>query len=172
MYYNGKYSNGGVLMNKKILALLSLFVIITGMSAVAAFDLNDVTNLFGGDNKNIVTVSGIDFNIPDGFKEVSNASVDNIPADNPYVDYNISSKLFNDSKDGFIELSVSESDNFTVNDDAAKVASINGTKTTINGVEGYEFSDSYCDGFTYAKDGKLVIISVSDKELIKDIVIA
>jgi hypothetical protein len=156
-------------MNKKILALLSFFIVIAGMSAASAIDFNEISDLIMGTPDNNVNVSGIDFNIPDGFKELDNESFEN---DNPLVDYNTSSKTFMNNSGDVIILSVSFSSDIPVDDNFAKEASLGGNKTTINGVEGYESTDPNFYDFTFAKDEKLVIISASDKELINDIKLA
>ncbi len=158
-------------MNKKILAILGFFVVIAGMSTAFAFDLNDLSNVLLDTPDDNVTVDGIDFNLPQGFSVVENETVDNEPSDNPYVDYNISSKSLLDNKGNTIYISVSSSD-LLVNEDFAKDASEGGNKTTVNGVDGYEFYEADLYGFTFAKDGKLVIISASDKEFINDVVLA
>jgi hypothetical protein len=158
-------------MNKKILVLF-LFVAIVSMSTACAFDFNDLFNPSSNDSAGEnVTIYGIDFNIPDGFSEVTNESIDNEADDNPYVDYNISSKTYANTQGDVIMISASSSD-ISANDSFAKDASEGGNKATINGVDGYTFSDSGFEGFTFAKDGKLVIISVSDKQLLNDVVVA
>ena len=158
-------------MNKKILVLF-LFVAIVSMSTACAFDFNDLLNPSSNDQAGEnVTIYGIDFNIPSGFTEVINESVDNEADDNPYVDYNLSSKTYVNTNGDVIIVSASTSDT-PADDNFAKDASEGGNKTTINGVEGYTYSDSDFESFTFAKDGKLVIISVSDKQLLNDVVVA
>ena len=156
-------------MIKKVLVLLSLFVVLAGMSSVCALDFSE---LFLSNSDENVTVDGIDFNVPKGFSEVENSSYDNQADDNPYVDYNMSVKVFTNASGDIIELSVSESGSVNATDALAKDASIDGNKTTINGVDGYAFADTEFSGFSYAKDGKLVIVSATDKELLNDIIIA
>jgi hypothetical protein len=155
-------------MNKKILVLLSFFIVIAGMSAASALDFNDISDLLLGNSQGTVNVSGIDFNIPEGFTELENESFE---SDNPFVDYNTSSKTFMNTSGDVIILAVSSSD-FSTGDNLAKDASLGGNKTTINGVEGYESTDPNFYDFAFVKDDKLVIISASDKELINDIVVA
>lgn len=158
-------------MNKKILALL-IFVVIATMSTVSAFGLNDLTNASSNNTTDTTaTVDGINFKVPNGFKEVVNQTVNNMPDDNPYVDYNQSSKTFTNAKGEAIIFSVSAS-NIKANDSFAKTASGEGNKTTINGVNGYSFSDPGFEGFTYAKDGKLVIISTTNKQLLNEVIVA
>lgn len=154
-------------MNRKILAIFAFMVVIVGMSAVSAFDLN---SLFS-DPGNNVTIGGIEFNIPDGYKEDTNLSVENELEDsNPYISFNISSKTFFKGENDTIEIGVSESD-IKANDTFAKDASMGGNKTTVNGVDGYEFTDGDLYGFTFAKDGKLVIMMLSDEKLLSDIIV-
>ena len=158
-------------MNKKILVLF-LFVAIVSMSTACAFDFNDLLNPSSDDSAGeTVALYGIDFNIPGGFSEVTNESIDNEASDNPYVDYNLSSKTYVNDDGDVVIISASVSDN-PVNDSFAKDASEGGNKTTINGVEGYTFSDPDFEGFTFAKDGKLVMIFVNDKQLFNDVVVA
>lgn len=156
-------------MIKKILVLLSLFVVLAGMSSVCALDFSDLFMSNSGDN---VTVDGIDFNVPKGFSEIENSSYDNETDDNPYVDYNMSVKVFTNASGDLIELSVSESADVNVTDSMARDASVDGNKTTINGVDGYVFEGTGFSGFSYAKDGKLVIVSAPNKELLNNIIIA
>ena len=160
-------------MNKKFLVLLRLCVVIVSMSSACAFDLNSVSDLFinNGDATN-VTISGIDFNIPSGFTEALNESVENQTTDNPYINYSMSSKTFLNVDGDAIEIAVSGSDDVQADDDFAKEAAMGGNKTTINGVDGYEFSDIDFNGFTFAKDGKLVILLATNKELLNDVVVA
>ena len=159
-------------MNKKILVLLTFFVLVAGMSTACAFNLNDVSNILFDAPKGNVTLSGVDFGIPDGFNEVENESIYNEQLDNPYLDVNFSSKVYANASGDVIILSVSAS-NTPANDSyAMDAAGDEANKTTINGVEGYEYTDPGFDGFNYVKDGKLVILSSTDKELFKDVVVA
>ena len=145
---------------------------IASISAASAFDLNDLSNVLSSSSGGKVSVSGIDFNIPNGFVEDENSSVVNESSDNPYVDFNMSSKAYYNGSGDQIIIAVSSDANASANDSYAETASLGGNKTTINGVDGYESKDPIFDDFIYVKDGKLVFISVTDKELIKDIVVA
>ena len=159
-------------MNKKILALL-VFVVIASMSTAFAFDLNNVSNALSSDNSTntTVTISNIKFKIPEGFKEVSNETIKNEPSDNPYLNYTESSKTYANASGAGIIIDVTTSD-LKANDSFAEAASLGGNKTTINGVSGYTYSDPGFEGFSFAKDGHLVIISTTNKQLINDVVMA
>lgn len=92
--------------------------------------------------------------------------------DNPYIDVNISSKAYANASGEVMILSVSSS-NVTANTTFAEDATgADGNKTTINGIDGYTSVDDEFNSFSYAKDGKLVIVSSTDKELIDDFVVA
>ena len=159
-------------INKKILVLLTFFIVVVGMSTACAFNLNDVSNVLFDAPKGDVTLAGVDFAIPNGFSELENESIYNEQIDNPYLDVNFSSKAYTNVSGDAVILSVSAS-NTPANDSyASDVAGDDANKTTINGVEGYEYTDPVFYGFSYVKDGKLVILSSTDKELFKDVVIA
>ena len=159
-------------MNKKILVILTFFVLIAGMSTACAFNFNDFSNVLFGAPKDGVTLAGVDFAIPKGFSEVENESVYNEKIDNPNLDVNFSSKVYTNASGDAIILSVSAlngpaDDNYT-----RDLAGDGANKTTINGVEGYEYADPDFYGFSYAKNGRLVVISSTDKELFKDVIVA
>ena len=159
-------------VNKKILVILAFFIVIAGMSTACAFNINDVSNVLFGDQKQGVTLAGVDFNIPDGFSEVENESVYNQKVDNPVLDLNFYSKVYTNVSGDAIILSVSASNTPADDNYARDLAGDDANKTTINGVEGYEFTDPGFDGFSYVKNGKLVVLSSTDKELFKDVILA
>ena len=98
--------------------------------------------------------------------------VQNQQVDNPVLDVNFSSKVYTNISGDAIILSVSAS-NTPVDDNYARdIAGDEANKTTINGIEGYEFTDPGFDGFSYVKDGRLVVLSSTDKELFKDVILA
>jgi hypothetical protein len=163
-------------MNKKILAILAFFIVIVGMSTVCAFDLNDL--LGGGSSNNAtnssdnVTIEGVAFKIPSGFEEVLNDSSHNHTYDNPYVNFTFTSKSYVNGSASGLHISVSQANEIKANDTIAEYISLGGNKTTINGVNGYIFDDIVGYGFTYAKDGKLVVVSSDDKALFNETVVA
>lgn len=163
-------------MNKKILAILAFFIVIVGMSTVCAFDLNDL--LGGGSSNNAtnssdnVTIEGVAFKIPSGFEEVLNDSSHNHTYDNPYVNFTFTSKSYVNGSASGLDISVSQANEIKANDTIAEYISLGGNKTTINGVNGYIFDDIVGYGFTYAKDGKLVVVSSDDKALFNETVVA
>ena len=56
----------GDTMNKKILVILTFFILIAGMSTACAFNFNDFSNVLFGAPKGNVTLAGVDFAIPNG----------------------------------------------------------------------------------------------------------
>ena len=63
-------------MNKKIIAVLSLLIVVAGASAVSAFGFDDI---LGGDSNNeTVTIDEFEFNIPAGFEETGTPMHDNV----------------------------------------------------------------------------------------------
>ena len=155
-------------MNKKILTILTLLVLVAGISAVSAFDLGD---LFSSDQKE--TIGGFDFKIPDGYKEDTKLTVENQEYQNgPYFNYTISSKTFFNESGDEITIGVSESEINATDDGVSKIAD-DVKNLTINGIKGYEYKEGEdLVGYTYVKDGKMVLITLSDRELLDDIIIA
>ncbi len=85
-------------MNKKILVILTFFILIAGMSTACAFNFNDFSNVLFGAPKGNVTLAGVDFAIPNGFSELENESVYNEKIDNPNLDLNFSSKVYTNAE--------------------------------------------------------------------------
>ena len=162
----------GDTVNKKILVILTFFIVIAGMSTACAFNINEVSNVLFGSPKEYVTLAGVDFAIPNGFSEIENESVYNQQVDNPVLDLNFSSKVYTNVSGDSIILSVSASDTPANDSYARDIAGDEANKTTINGVEGYEFTDPGFNGFSYVKNGKLVILSSTDKELFKNVIVS
>lgn len=152
-------------MNKKIFAVCALLIVVASISAVSAFDLGD---LFGTNENKTVTIEGIDFNIPAGYKEDSTNPFNIIEG---FIDegYNIDGKVYTkDNTDvGIFVYKYNSSD--SDNDD---ILSNFANETTINDVGGFiEFEDDYYV-FVYTKDNSVVLIASNDKNVIGDFMIA
>lgn len=115
-----------------------------------------------------VTISGADFNIPDGFKEDPNYSVDKFEMEVNDVKLKLTGKTYTKGDD-VICCAVAKYPGNEVTDEIT--AEIGSKAMTINGVDGYEYSDEGYDGFIYPKDGNMVIITASDMDLINDVVV-
>lgn len=152
-------------MNKKIFTVFALLIVVTSISAVSAFDLGD---LFGmGENKT-VTIEGIDFNIPAGYKEDSTNTFNIIEG---FIDegYDFDGKVFTKDKTevGIFVYKYNSSD--SGNDDI--LSSFN-NQTTINDVGGFMEFDNDDYVFVYTKDDCIVLIASNDQNAIGDFIIA
>ena len=178
-------------MNKKLLALLFIAILaIVSVGGVYAFDLG---SMLGDDSQDLdsqnsqkITIDGIDFNIPAEFEENTlndsvqyNETVDGIP-------YFSSIKSYHKGNTS-LSMSVSENEDHEATDDTARA--VGGESETINGIDGYlkyyppekiEFengnttivgtlSEYYI--FSYAQDGKLVLVRTTDKNIFSDVLI-
>ena len=145
-------------MNKKILVILSLLVIIAGTGMI-----------YAASTENTVQVDEFEFNIPDGFTENVTAEAVNEKTSSGGVEYTYCQKLFEKGFSEAISILVAEYDGYEVTDEVVSVK--NKEKTTINDVDGYLGNESGIFIFSYSKEGKLVTITATDKELFDEIVI-
>jgi hypothetical protein len=155
-------------MNRKVIAIFALLIVALGIGAVSAFDLS---GLRGGDSASeaeIVTIDGIDFNIPAGFKEDKKLALDGVENETQGIEYVTWGKTYSKDND-VISIGVATYDGTEVDDTIASY--IGGDEKTINGVKGYEYNVDPFKGFTYAKDGKLVIITTTDQSVLDEIVV-
>ncbi|MBR4448304.1 hypothetical protein [Methanobrevibacter sp.] len=154
-------------MNRKILAIFALLIVAISISTVSAFGLDD---LIGSSSEaENVTIDGIDFNIPAGFVEDEDMAVNGEVNESQGIEYTTWGKTYANDENDVISIGVATYDGVEVDDSIP--AYIGGDKLSVNGVDGYDYNVPPFEGFTYAKDGKLVIISVTDDALLKDIVI-
>ena len=152
-------------MNKKIFTVLALLIVVTSITAVSAFDLGDI---FGAGKNETVTIKGIDFNIPEGYKE-SSTNPFNIIEGFLKDGYDFDGKVYTKDKTdvGIFVYKYNSTDS-----DSADILSGFSNKTTINDVGGFiEFDDNdYV--FVYTKDDCIVMIASNDKNVIEDFIIA
>lgn len=153
-------------MNKKILAILSLLIVVASISAVSAFDLGDI---FGGAKNETVTIDGVDFNIPADFKEDSSNTLDQVIEPLKKEGAQISSKAFTKDNDA-IGLFVVNITNGLTTQQALEI--MGGNETTINNVTGYILKDDDVTMFNFEKNDHIVVISSTDEKLIGDFLIA
>lgn len=154
-------------MNKKLVTILALLIVAGSISAVSAFDLGDI---FGSGENQTVTVSGLKFNIPDGYEEVAPTKDVTEMFDNLTVKgANITYKLFTKDSSAIViatynNLTDSQIKEFMAIDN-------NATNTTIDGINGTITRTT--DGvsmFTYSKEGKVVMVSAESKEVISEVI--
>ncbi len=146
-------------MNKKIFAVLSIFLMVM-VGCAYATDSTDANN-------NTVTISGVNFTIPEGFTEdVEEAIVNQSNSDDGY-NYVTNQKMFEDNDTNLILISV-ETYEQNITDD---FISDFGEKTTINNVTGSLEDLGFLALFTYVQDGQLVVVTANNQELIEQVVI-
>ena len=149
-------------MNKKILTIFALLIVVTSISAVSAFDLGDI---FGGGDET-VTIEGIDFNIPAGYKEDSTSTFNIIEQ---FIDegYDFDGKVFvkDNTQVGIYVYNYSSLDADDILGDFSN-------ETTINDVGGFMEFDDNDYVFIYSKDKCVVLIASNDKDVIGDFIIA
>ena len=143
-------------MNRKILAIFALLIVAISISAVSAFSLGDLIG--SGSEAETVTIDGIDFNIPAGFVEEEKLAMNGEVNESQGIKYTTWGKTYANDENDVISIGVATYDGVEVDNSIASY--IGGADKTINGVDGYEYNVAPFEGFTYAKDGKLVIISV------------
>ncbi len=181
-------------MNKKLFAIFMVVILaIVSIGGVYALDLG---GLLSGDPQDLsdsldpdyekVTIDGFDFKIPKDFEELINNNTKQYNQTVDGIPYFSTIKNYGDGNDT-ISISVCENEDHEATDDTA--SGVGGDSETINGVDGYldfhpksvskfrsgntlytiTFPSYYT--FSYAKDGKLVVITTTDKDYISDVII-
>ena len=149
-------------MNKKIFTVFALFIVVTSISAVSAFDLGDI---FGGGDET-VTIEGIDFNIPAGYKEDSKNTFNIIEG---FIDegYDFDGKVYakDNTQVGIYVYNYSSLDADDILGDFSN-------ETTINDVGGFMEYDDNDYVFMYTKDKCIVLIASNNQNAISDFIIA
>lgn len=149
-------------MNKKIFTVFALLIVVTSISAVSAFDLGDI---FDSGNET-VTIEGIDFNIPAGYKEDSKNTFNIIEG---FIDegYDFDGKVYakDNTEVGIYVYNYSSLDADDILGDFAN-------ETTINDVGGFMEYDDNDYVFVYTTDKSVVLIASNDENVIGDFIIA
>lgn len=155
-------------MNKKI--ILGLFLVLIAVMAIGSASALDLGSLLGGDDaeNQTVTIDGIDFNIPAGFKENKQEETVSEMQQIGDVNYTTNGKVFENGTD-CVAILVADYGQYKVTDEIA--ASVGGEAKTFNGVKGYFTTDGEYKVFDYAKDDKLVVISATNEDSIADFII-
>lgn len=150
-------------MNKKIFTVFALLIVVASISAVSAFDLGDI---FGTGANETVTIEGIDFNIPEGYKEDSKNTFNIIEK---FIDegYDFDGKVYakDNTQVGIYVYNYSSLD-------AGDILGDFSNETTINDVGGFMEYDDNDYVFVYTKDKCIVMIASNDKNVIGDFIIA
>ena len=144
-------------MNKKIFAVLGLLLIVMAGCAYAADSADSANN-------NTVTISGLNFTIPEGFTEdVEEAVVNQSGSDENYT-FITNERMFSDDEN-VVLISVSTFDQNVTEDYLQDL----GEKTTISNTTGYFEDLGFLALFSYLEDGKLVILTANDKNIIEQV---
>ena len=152
---------------RKILfiGMLAIFAIVIAGSA-SAFDLN----FFGNDSSpEEVTIEGLNFTIPDGYKEVKNGTLENEKVSMGSVTYVMNAKSYMNSDGDDFAILIADYGDYNVTDDVLK--QIAPTEKTVNGHKGYVKTDDNYTIFVYEEEGDLVTISASDENIFDQIVV-
>ena len=152
-------------MDKKIIFGLSLVIIV--VIAIGSASAVDFGSILGGEENETVTIDGIDFNIPDGFKEDPDEAIVNDTKEQSGITYVNNGKLY-EKGTTIVALLVADYGEYNVTDDIAK--SVGGEAKTFNNASGYLTTNGIYKVFNYAKDGKLVVISSTDEDVIADFI--
>ena len=150
-------------MNKKIFTVFALLIVVASISVVSAFDLGD---LFGTSQNETVTIEGIDFNIPAGYKEDSKSTFNIIEG---FIDegYDFDGKVY--AKDNTqVGIYVYNYSSLDADDLLGEFSN----ETTINNVGGFMEFDDNDYVFVYTKDKCIVLIASNDQNVIGDFIIA
>lgn len=152
-------------MNKKILVVLTFLIVVTGMTAVSAFDLG---NIFGSGEAKNVTIEGFNFTIPAGFDESEQNDTQQAIESFKKDGFNITSKIYAKGSTVFsISIANATASGKVIDNDAFKAS---GNATKINNVDGVMNTDDDLKTFKYVKDDCLFVITTNDESILKEIV--
>ena len=141
-------------MNKKIFAILGILAIVM-IGCAFAEDSSD----------NAVTISDINFTIPEGFTEDLEEAVVNETETEDGQTYTVNGKVF-EKDDQAIFLDVLEYE-----DNSTEIIKELGDETTINNITGYIAENGVISMFGYTQDGKVIYITTAncDKDIIEEV---
>lgn len=152
-------------MNRKIIFGFTLCLM--AIFAIGSVYAADFGSLLGGDENETVTIDGIDFNIPAGFKEDPTEATVNQQNVKGSITYITNGKLY-EKGDVYVALLVADYGQYKVTDDEAK--SLGGQKKTFNNVTGYVSKEGDYYSFYYPINDKLAIISANDENIISEFI--
>ena len=157
----GKPLNDGETSNK-VGSKLNLKIIIP-IVAIVLIAVVGFTMLGGGKT---VVLDGVDFNIPNGFEEVSPNELGISGLPNAYL------KGYMNEKNDFVAVSVSKDSGYSQQDIANSINSGRFTAKNINGYDGaFQItSGGYGCAFFYIKDGKAAMVYASDESFLSQLV--
>ncbi|WP_296859669.1 hypothetical protein [uncultured Methanobrevibacter sp.] len=154
-------------MNKKIFTIFALILLVASISTVSAFDLGD---LFGSGKNETITLDGVKFNIPAGYKEDQSNTTNNRLNEFKKNGTNVTGTAYVKDSDavGIMVLNYSNTDK--TSDNVKEMLKEN--KTKIKDIEGSLTIDNGVYVFSYAKNDIFVSISAPSKEILSEFLIA
>ena len=155
------------MQNRKILfiGLLAIFAIVIAGS-VSAFDLGFLSGDSGPEE---ITIEGINFTIPEGYKEDANNSFVNETASVGSLTYTMNGKTFENDDGDAIAILIADYGEYNGTDEVLQ--QVADKPKTINGHDGYVKKDGIFTIFSYEEDGDLVTITASDEDIIDQVVV-
>ena len=155
------------MQNRKILfiGLLAIFAIVIAGS-VSAFVLGFLSGDSGPEE---ITIEGINFTIPEGYKEDANNSFVNETASVGSLTYTMNGKTFENDDGDAIAILIADYGEYNVTDEVLQ--QVADKPKTINGHDGYVKKDGIFTIFSYEEDGDLVTITASDEDIIDQVVV-
>ena len=145
--------------------LLAIFAIVIAGS-VSAFDLGFLSGDSGPEE---ITIEGINFTIPEGYKEDANNSFVNETASVGSLTYTMNGKTFENDDGDAIAILIADYGEYNVTDEVLQ--QVADEPKTINGHDGYVKKDGMFTIFSYEEDGDLVTITASDEDIIDQVVV-
>lgn len=158
------------MQKRKILfiGLLAIFAIVI-IGSASAFDLGFLSGGSDDSAPQEVTIEGIDFNIPEGFKEDVNNSIDDVKATAGTLTYTMNGKTFENDDGDVIVILIADYGEYNVTDDVLK--QVSDEKKTIKDYNGYIKKDGKFYIYSYEVDGDLVTITTADESLIEQVLV-
>lgn len=169
----------------RIVILAMLAIVLSGSASASAFDFNFLTGSNGEVQE--ITVGGIHFNMPAGFSENENYTLDHENLSSEDFEYYISSVGYEDaSKDNAIYILVEDFGQENVSADVVKEVgeSMDGQNKTVNGHDGYIIEQNNNGGneslimqagtndyiFLYADNGDMVYVGATDPSYFEQVI--
>lgn len=145
---------------KKYLAVLLFFLLIAGVSATEDIDFSDTNTT--------VTLDGVNFNIPAGFGELKNLSV-NEKDENGVVKLG---SFFTNPDNDLLMVSVVTA-NQEINGDLTNYLpeNVSAYNRTIDGHDGIRWQDSGEEFFLYVQGNDVVIIEAPSESYFEDMIL-
>ena len=151
--------------NILFIGLLAIFAIVI-VGSVSAFDLGFLTGDSGPEQ---VTIEGINFTIPDGYKEDLNNSYDNVTQSASGLSYTMNGKTYANDEGDAIAILIADYGDYNVTDEILE--QVSDEPKTINGHAGYIKKDGMFTIFSYEAKGDLVTVTASDETVIDQVIV-